>query len=67
MEKIKQQIAILSENPPHPALQALPIQGAPGIYEARVDNDYRTTYPRDPADTLLLGVVGKHDEALRKP
>jgi len=47
--------------------QTKPIQGAPGIYEARVEMDYRMTYQRDANDTLMLRVVGKHDEALKKP
>ncbi len=66
-EKIKKQLALLAENPRHPSLQTKPIQGAAGIYEARVDSDYRFTYERDDDDTLVLRVVGKHDEALRKP
>ena len=66
-EKIKKQIALLAENPRHPSLQTKPIQGAPGIFEARVDIDYRMTYERDVDDTLVLRVVGKHDEALIKP
>lgn len=66
-EKIKKQLALLAENPRHPSLQTKPIQGAPGIYEARVDSDYRFTYERDADDTLVLRVVGKHDEALKKP
>ncbi len=66
-EKIKKQIALLAENPRHPSLQTRPIQGAAGIYEARVDSDYRMTYERDADDTLTLRVVGKHDEALKKP
>jgi len=66
-EKIKKQIAWLAENPRHPSLQTKPIQGAPGIYEARVDADYRLTYERDADDTLVLRVVGKHDETLKKP
>jgi mRNA interferase RelE/StbE len=66
-EKIKKQIALLAENPRHPSLQTKPIQGAPGIYEARVDVDYRMTYERDADDTLVLRVVGKHDEALKNP
>ena len=66
-EKIKKQIALLAENPRHPSLQSKPIQGAPGIYEARVDADYRLTYERDADDTLVLRVVGSHDEALKKP
>ena len=66
-ERIKKQIALLAENPPHPSLQFKLIQGAPGIYEARVDADYRLTYERDANDTLVLRVVGKHDETIKKP
>jgi addiction module RelE/StbE family toxin len=65
-EKIKKQIALLAENPRHPSLQTKPIQGATGIYEARVDVDYRLTYEREADDTLVLRVVGKHDQALKK-
>jgi addiction module RelE/StbE family toxin len=65
--KIKKQIALLAENPRHPSLQTKPIQGAPGIYEARVDVDYRLTYEWDAEDTLVLRVVGKHDETIKKP
>lgn len=56
------QIALLAENPRHPSLQTKPIQGIPGIDEARVDKDYPMTYQRDIDDTLVLRVVGKHDE-----
>ena len=66
-EKIKKQIALLAENPRHPSLQSKPIQGATGVYAARVDQDYRMTYERDADDTLVLRVVGKHDEALKHP
>ena len=66
-EKVKKQIALLAEDPRHPSLQTKPIQGAAGIYEARVDIDYRMTYERDADDTLVLRVVAKHDEALKNP
>jgi addiction module RelE/StbE family toxin len=66
-EKIKKQVALLAENPRHPSLQTKPIQGAAGLYEARIDRDYRLTYERLADDTLLLRVVGKHYETLRKP
>ena len=66
-EKVKKQIALLADNPRHPSLQTKHIQGAAGIYEARVDIDYRMTYERDAEDTLVLRVVAKHDEALKKP
>lgn len=66
-EKVKKQIVLLAENPRHPSLQTKPIQGAPGVYEARVDHDYRMTYEREPDNTLTLRVVGKHAEALKNP
>jgi addiction module RelE/StbE family toxin len=66
-EKVKRQLAFLAEDPRHPSLQTKPIQGAPGIYEARVDIDYRLTYERDEDDTLILRVVARHDKALKNP
>ena len=66
-EKVKKQVVLLAENPRHPSLQSKPIQGAPGLHEARVDRDYRMTYERGPDDTLILRVVDRHDEALMKP
>jgi addiction module RelE/StbE family toxin len=66
-EKIKKQIELLAENPRHPSLQTKPVQGAEGIYEARVDLDYRMTFEREADDTLVLRVVGKHDDTLKNP
>ena len=66
-EKVKKQVVLLAENPRHPSLQSKPIQGAPGLYEARVDRDYRMTSERGLDDTLILRVVDRHDDALMKP
>jgi mRNA interferase RelE/StbE len=66
-EKVKKQILLLADDPRHPSLQTKPIQGAPGIYEARVDIDYRLTYERDHNNTLVVRVVARHDKALKKP
>lgn len=66
-EKVRKQIRLLAENPRHPSLQTKPIQGASGIYEARIDRDYRMTYEGEEGDVLLLRVVDKHEEALKKP
>ncbi len=65
--KVKKQIRLLAENPRHPSLRSKPIQGAMGIYEARIDRDYRLTYERQVDDTLVLRVVGRHDQALKNP
>ncbi len=64
-EKVKKQITLFAEDPRHPSLQTKSIQGAPGIYEARVDIDDRMTYEGDVNDTFILRVVGKHDEAIK--
>jgi len=65
-EKVKKQLALLAEASRHPSLQTKPVQGASGIYEARVDIDYRFTYERDEGETLVLRVVARHDKALKK-
>lgn len=65
--KTKKALRLLAKDPRHPSLRSKPIQGAPGIYEARIDRDYRLTYERLPDDILRLRVVGKHDEALKNP
>jgi len=66
-EKVKKQLALLAEDPRHPSLQTKPIQGASGIYEVRMDIDYRLTYERDEDDTLVLRVLARHDKALNNP
>ena len=65
-DKVKKQLALLADNPRHPSLQTKPVQGATGLFEARVDIDYRLTYERDEDDTLVLRVVAKHDKTLKK-
>jgi mRNA interferase RelE/StbE len=66
-DKVKKQIRLLAENPRHPSLHSKPILGAKGIYEARVDQNYRITYERLEDDTLLLRVVAQHDQAIKNP
>ncbi len=66
-KKIQKVLRLLAENPRHPSLRSKPIVGAKGLFEARVDQKYRLTYERLPNDVLQIRVVGKHDEALKKP
>ena len=65
--KVKKALRLLAENIRHPSLQTKPIQGVPGIYEARVDQNYRITYERLPGNMVRMRTVGKHDETLRHP
>lgn len=66
-KKVDKALGFLAENPRHPSLRSKPIEGAPGIFEARVDQKYRMTYERLAGDVLQMRVVGKHNEALKKP
>jgi mRNA-degrading endonuclease RelE of RelBE toxin-antitoxin system len=66
-KKAKKALRLLAVDPRYPSLQTKPIEGAPGIYEARVDRKYRLTFERLPGDILLLRVIGAHDETLRNP
>jgi mRNA interferase RelE/StbE len=66
-KKVLKALRLLAENPRHPSLQAKPIQGARGLYEARIDQSYRLTYQRMPDDALLIRTAGKHDETLKNP
>jgi mRNA-degrading endonuclease YafQ of YafQ-DinJ toxin-antitoxin module len=66
-KKVLKALRLLAENPRHPSLQTKPIQGARGIYEARIDQSHRFTFQRLPNDTLLLRTAGKHDETLKHP
>ena len=66
-KKILKMLRLLAENPRHPSLQTKPIQGAKGIYEARIDQSYRMTYQRLPNNTLRLRAAGKHDETVKNP
>jgi mRNA-degrading endonuclease RelE of RelBE toxin-antitoxin system len=66
-KKTQKALRILAENPRHPSLRSKPIEGAMGLFEARVDQKYRLTFERLPDDVLRIRVVGKHDEALKNP
>jgi len=66
-KKVDKALKYLAVDYRHPSLEAKPIQGVKGIYEARVDRDYRMTYERLPNDVLRLRVVDTHDKALKNP
>ena len=66
-KKVKKTLRLLAENYRHPSLQSKQLEGTKGIYEARVDQNYRLTYQRQPGDILRLRTVGRHDETLRNP
>lgn len=64
--KVDKQLKLLAENPRYPSLQVKSIKGTTGIWEARVDLQYRMTFEMI-SDTIYLRVVGNHDDVLRRP
>ena len=52
-------------NPRHPSLQVKKMEGAPGIWELRVSDNYRVTFQRFPGGVLLRR-IGTHN-ILRQP
>ena len=64
--KVDKTLRLLESDFRHPSLQTHPIQGTPGIYEARVDLKHRLTYQRE-GDDLIMRTIGGHEEALKNP
>ena len=52
-------------NPRHPSLQVKKMEGAPGIWELRVSDNYRVTFQRFQGGALLRR-IGTHN-VLRHP
>lgn len=65
-KKADKALRLLAENPRHPSLRLKKIEGAPGIWEARVDRGCRMTLQVE-ADAYVLRNIGKHDETLDNP
>jgi len=65
-KKVAKQLSLLTENMYHPSLHTKKIKGTEGIWEVRIDLHYRLTY-EIVGDTIMLRVVGNHDDALKKP
>lgn len=59
-------LILLDDDFRHPSVRAKPIEGAAGIYEARVDQGYCMTYERD-GDRFVMRNVGQHDKTLANP
>jgi mRNA-degrading endonuclease RelE of RelBE toxin-antitoxin system len=65
-KKVDKALRLLDEDFRHPSLRARRMEGAEGIYEARVDRRHRMTYHRD-GDRLVMRNVGEHDKTLEHP
>ncbi|MBA4385679.1 MAG: hypothetical protein C0410_13150 [Anaerolinea sp.] len=69
-KKTVRALRLLAEDTFYPSLGVKKVQGAPGIWEARIDLKYRMTFQLDEEEgktICLLRNVDNHDECLRNP
>ncbi len=64
--KVKKALKLLDADFRHPGLHSHPVRGHEGVYEARIDQQYRMTYERR-GDTLIMRNLDNHDECLKNP
>jgi hypothetical protein len=60
-------LAMLEANERHPGLNAHPIRGHKGVWEAYVNSGDRVSYTREDSGRLVLRMNCNHDEVLRSP
>ncbi len=65
-ERIKDALIKLANDIRYPSLQVKKIKGTRGIWEARVNLDYRITFEMT-KNCIILRNVGHHDSALNNP
>jgi mRNA interferase RelE/StbE len=63
---LQKKLALVSTNPHHPSLRTKKIQGAEDIFECSVNMAIRMTWQYD-GKSIVLRVVGDHDEVLKNP
>ncbi|MGH9804067.1 MAG: hypothetical protein ACRD4D_02760 [Candidatus Acidiferrales bacterium] len=63
-KQFEKTIRLFEENPRHPSLRVKKMEGAPGIWEARMTQSYRFTFNWE-AGVVTLRRIGTHD-ILRK-
>ena len=69
-KKAVRALRLLAEDPFYPSLVVKKVQGASGIWEARIDLKYRMTFQLDEEEgksVCLLRNVDNHDECLKNP
>ncbi len=69
-KKTVRSLRLLAEDVYYPSLRVKKVQGAPGIWEARIDLKYRMTFQLDEKEGethCLLRNVDNHDECLKNP
>ena len=71
-EKVAKAFRLFQQDPHHPSLGVKKIKGAKGIWEGRIDRDYRFTFHYekngDTGETVcVFRNIDSHDECLNHP
>ena len=63
---LHKKLSLMSRNTHHPSLRTKKVQGTNDIFECSVSMSIRMTWKYD-RESIVLRVVGKHDEVLKNP
>ena len=63
---LQKKLVLMAKNPYHPSLRTKKIQGADNIFECSITMAIRMTWQYE-GKSIVLRVVGDHDEVLRSP
>jgi mRNA interferase RelE/StbE len=63
---IQKKLALMRRNPQHPSLRTKKVQGTDDIFECSINMSLRMTWEYE-GESILLRVVGNHDEVLNNP
>ncbi len=63
---IQKKLALMRRNLHHPSLRTKKVQGTDGIFECSISMSIRMTWEYE-GESILLRVVGNHDEVLNNP
>ncbi len=63
---LHRKLSLMSKNPHHPSLRTKKVQGVSDIFECSVTMAIRMTWQYD-GESIILRVIGTHDEVLDNP
>jgi mRNA interferase RelE/StbE len=63
---LQKKLLLMVKNPHHPSLRTKKVQGTDNIFECSINMAVRMTWQYD-GESILLRVIGDHDEVLRNP
>lgn len=63
---LQKKLSLMSKNPHHPSLRTKKVQGTNDLFECTVNRRIRLTWQYE-GESIMLRVIGEHDEVLKNP